>query len=683
MRCIYTLTIFCSALAFVSCNEKSVVIEHGNLVLTYNEVMYGTVSSLGKKAKPFTGEAMPSEYLETKKSLVTDFTLIDVKSSVLKDEMGSGKKYVLKGLNKQGDYSIQKIVEVKLYDTLPDLALITVFYINTSPKDIGVTRWVNHHYRIISQGDSTLFWSFQGQSTGNREDWIKPLSPGFYQKNYMGMNNTDYGGGIPVIDIWRPDQGIAIGHAELVPRLVSLPVEIDPYETTASVHIEMEYENPHTLKQGDTLKTDETFVTVHSGDYYTPLKKYGELLRAKGLQFIKPEAAAFEPSWCAWGYMREFTVDEVLGTLPKVKELGIKWATVDDGFQQAEGDWHVNKKTFPGGDAQMRAMVDKIHSYGLKAMIWWAPLAADPESKLLQENPDLKLLNEDESPQYITWWDSYYMAPTYSKTIDHTKEMIDLFLNKWNFDGLKMDGQHMNAVPPDYNSIHELTYPEEAVEKLPLFFKTIYETAEKIKPHAVIQNCPCGTCMSVFNMPYMNQAVASDPTSSYQIRHKGKTYKALIEKIAYFGDHVELSDHADDFASSFGVGAVLGTKFTWPKDNPKTNEKNVLTPEREIIWKKWFQLYNKKMLSKEKYLGSLYDIGYDIPETHVIQKADTLHYAFYNADWSGEIELRGLSDKTYRVRDYVNDIDLGKVSAMNPRINTTFKQSLLIEVYPE
>jgi alpha-galactosidase len=59
--------------------------------------------------------------------------------------------------------------------------------------------------------------------------------------------------------------------------------------------------------------------------------------------------------------------------------------------------------------------------------------------------------------------------------------------------------------------------------------------------------------------------VASDPESSWQIRSKGKTLKALAgDRIAYFGDHVELSDGGEDFASTFGVGGVIGTNFAWP-----------------------------------------------------------------------------------------------------------------------
>jgi alpha-galactosidase len=245
-----------------------------------------------------------------------------------------------------------------------------------------------------------------------------------------------------------------------------------------------------------------------------------------------------------------------------------------------------------------------------------------------------------------------------------------------------MDGQHLNAVPRDYDQHHEITSPEQSHEKLPEFFRMIYNEANRLKPHTVIQNCPCGTCMSPFNMAYMNQAVASDPLSSWQVRSKGKSYKAIFNGGAYFGDHVELSDGRSDFASSFGIGAVLGTKFTWPKENPSVKEDNLLTPEKEIIWKKWFELYRSKMLSKETYRGELYDIGYDLPETHVIQKGDTLHYAFYNTLWNGDIALRGLTAKRYKVRDYVNDVDLGEVTKENPTMKFKFRKNLLIELYP-
>jgi alpha-galactosidase len=666
----------------IGCKPDALRIEHGDLVIEFDELLHSRVSSKHVGATPLMNNFHPSEYLVSEDAVIKDFRKIAATHSTFRDSLGPGRQWLISGIFEAGIYKIEKQITITLRDTFNNQAFYKVTYINRSPRDLEVARWVNHHYAILPHADSIPYWSFQGESTGARRDWVLPVKPGFYQRNFMGMNNTDYGGGIPVTDLWRPDAGIAIGHAEIIPQLVSLPVEMNRFDNKANIKIQFDFPARTFLNAGDSLQTIETFVSVHQGDYFQTLKQYGEMLRCKGLEFAKPVDAAFEPSWCAWGYMREFTIDEILGTIPKVKSLGIKWVTIDDGYQQAEGDWHVNTKKFPRGDAQMKALVDKLHEAGLKVMLWWAPLAADPNSKLLESNPVMKSLTADGAPHYITWWDAYYLSPSFEKTRQHTREMLDLFFNQWGVDGLKMDGQHLNAVPADHHPGHGLAHPEQSSEDLPQFFKMVYEQANQMKTDVVMQLCPCGTCMSVFNLPYMNQAVASDPLSSWQIRLKGKTYKALKPDGAYFGDHVELSDKRDDFASSFGIGAVLGTKFTWPKENPFVKEDNLLTPAKEGIWRKWFSLYKEKMLSKESYLGGLYDIGYDIPETHVIAKRDTLHYAFYNNSWNGPVKLKGLTKLKYQVRDYVNDIVLGEVTKEKPTMNFKFEGSLLVEVYP-
>ena len=146
---------------------------------------------------------------------------------------------------------------------------------------------------------------------------------------------------------------------------------------------------------------------------------------------------------------------------------------------------------------------------------------------------------------------------------------------------------------------------------------------------------------------------------------------------AIYGDHVELpvsperntyneQDIGDDFASTLGAGGVLGTKFTWPDTSPKL--KNVyLNPAKEAHWKKWIPS-RTKMLSKGNFLD-LYVYGYDSPEAYAIEKGGEMYYAFYapattdkqskNEKWSGEVELRGLGDKTYQVTGYVAREDYG------------------------
>ncbi len=675
MRINYLYSILYVLFFLTSCNEKKEII-NGNISLKIDGRMHTNISMIGDDVLPFYSDFVASDYLVMREGVANNFTLKDMRKSKQVDKT----IYELTGIYQKNGIEIEKIVNIMAPDSFPGMLLFTIKYVNKGEKEPVVTAWVNHDLYMDREEDSEPVWSLQCSSTSSRGDWVLPVTPGFYKKNYMGMNNSDYGGGIPVCDLWRKDGGFAIGVTDDVLRLVSFPVSRQKYENKANAKVLYEYSSPIDFKRNDTISTYNTFVSVHTGDFYNPLRQFSKYMQSKGMEFAAPEEDAFDAVWCAWGYERNFTMDEIKATLPKVKELGFKWVDVDDGFQVAIGDWDMNKR-FPGGDKDMKALVDLIHRHGLKAKLWWAPLAADPNSQLLKESSKMKLLTKERLPCMITWWNCFYLSPVNPYTEKYTNELVEKFIGDWGFDGLKLDGQHLNCCPPDYNPRSGLDYPEQAIEQLPAFYKGIFETARKINPNAVVQNCPCGTAMNFFNMPYMNQAVSSDPLSSWQIRLKGKVYRAIFDKIAYYADHVELSDNGNDFPTQIGVGAVVGSKFTYPRDNPDVKISYLLTPEKEAWFKKWVGIYNDKMLSKGEYLN-LYDLGYDKPETHVIEKEGKMYYAFYADDWDGEIVLKGLENKKYTVCEYTDDsLENYQVDGSDPVINISFKGSYLIEVY--
>lgn len=674
------LLLLSSPIILASCSgniESQILITSGKTSLAVDQDMYILLKHDGEGLQPIMEAFQAADFLVINSQPVQQFDFQSVSESTTNGFAGAGDHYILKGMNNATQ--IEKVVTYSVYASYPDVIFTEVQFINHSEDDHLINKWVSNHVSLKNTQDQPAYYAFQGSSTYNRADWVRKVDTFYYDQNFMGMNNSDYGGGIPVVDLWRRDVGIAVGHTELVPQEISLPTHLSNPQADGSVEISHEYNYPSWFYSGDTISSLEGFYLTHTGDYFNSLDLYSRFMQDKGIDIVPSEPQAFEPIWCAWGYERKFTKEEVIGTLDKVKELGIKWAVIDDGFQIAEGDWSLDLTRFPGGERDMKQMVDEIHKRDLKAKIWWTPLAADPGSKVLRDHPDAYLRTEEWTPQFITWWDSYYLSPVNEDAVAHTKETINMFLVDWGFDGFKMDGQHMNAVPADYGADN----PLDAVEKLPAFFQMIYDEARAIKPHAVIENCPCGTCMSFYNMASANQTVSSDPESSWQIRHKGKTYKALIPHTAYYGDHVELSDNANDFASSMGIGAVLGTKFTYPADNPDASDSFLLTPEKEIVWKNWFGLYNEHMISKEKYLGDLYDIGYDKPETHVIKKSDSLYYAFYAPDWEGEIEFRGLNPELdYVIYDYELDRKVGMLKKGESRLSLMFKDHLLVVCTP-
>jgi alpha-galactosidase len=610
------------------------------------------------------------------------FPLNSSRRETVKDAFGAGERLSLTG--KAGD--LRKDVSVTIYSDFPGFAIFDVTYTNEGTAPLALRGWANNQYLLddiaISKNPhrGPAFWSYQSGSYEKRPNWVLPLRAGFKQENYLGMNASDYGGGTPIVDVWRKDVGLAVGHVEPGPRLISLPVSM-PDARHASVAIRSTHKL--TLEPGESFHTLRTFVSVHQGDYFRTLAEYRRLMVRQGFQMASAPDGAFGPIWCAWGYGRSVQLKQVYDTLPTVKKLGFAWVTLDDGWQNNYGDWALDPKKFPHGDADMKALVDRIHAEGFKAQLWWSPLNAVPDSTLLKEHPDFVLLNRDGSKRKISWWNSYYLCPSDRGVIEYHKALVRKILGDWGFDGLKLDGQHMNAVPACYNPAHHHKRPEDSVEGLPDFFREIYETARSVKPDALVEFCPCGTAYSFFTMPHFNMSVASDPESSFQVRSKGKTLKALMgDSIPYFGDHVELSDGAIDFASTVGVGGVVGTQFVLPNLVTKHSTSD-LTPQREKIFEKWLQIYREKMLSRGEYLGDLYDIGFDLPETHVIRKDQQLYYAFYAKHWTGPIELRGLKDGNYRIIDYVNHKELGVVHGPNATFSADFSQHLLIEARPE
>jgi alpha-galactosidase len=630
-------------------------------------------------AETVLGPFTESETLLTDTGEKAGFGLEGVREDSVADALGTGRRTILSG--RSG--TLVKEVEVTSYAARPGWLFLRERYRNDGAAPVQVRGFTSRRYALDRGTDrrEPVFWSYQSASYEARPDWVLPLEPGFARANYLGMNDSDYGGGTPVVDVWRRDVGLAIGHIELLPKLVSLPVA---RARGGGATLALEMKREATLAPGASMETLRSFVAVHHGDYFGTLRSYAAAMQAQGIRLPDAPQDAFDPIWCAWGYGRGFTPVQVFETLPVVKRLGFGWAVLDDGWQVALGDWRPRGDKFPAGDADMKALVDRIHAAGLKAQLWWAPMAADPGSRTEREHPDWLLRNADGTTRKITWWDSQYLCPAVDGVRADAAAFVHKALGEWGFDGLKVDGQHLNAAPECFNPAHHHASPAAAPEGVPGFFEAIWKSAQATKPGAIIEICPCGTGYSFFTLPYLNMTVASDPESSWQIRTKGKTLKALTgDRVAFFGDHVEMSDGGEDFASTLGVGGIIGTNFAWPGAPGEKDRELLLTPRREKLWGDWVRLYEATRLSEGEYLGALYDIGFDRPEAHAIAKDGAVYYAFFAPRFGGAVELRGLAaGRSYAIRDYVNEVDLGVVEGPVAKLSVHFRRSLLIEAVP-
>ena len=617
--------------------------------------------------------------------------------------------------------ALEETLVLDFYDDFPGLALVSGSFRNTGQMDVVLDAVQLQRHRLnATLADASAahhqMWTFQGASLKWGKDEIFPMPSKFSQENPFGapVENKDdsgqVGGGIPVVAFWTRPVGEAIGHLETLPLVISIPVETTKDGT---VDAAVRFPAQTTLKPGEIFSTPRTFVFVYAGDFYEPLSTWSNAVEREGLAKPQNNDENYAVSWCGWGYEANVTPKQMTDTIPKLKELGIHWATLDDRWFNNYGDWQPRTDTF-GGDS-IEEMVREFHTQGIKVQLWWLPLAAEDGkfkyedhkyvvSDVVKEHPDWLVLDEKGQPARMTR-NLATLCPALPEVRDYYKKLTERFIRDWNFDGHKLD--NIYAVPPCFNPKHHHKSPNDSVYAMGDVYKVIFETTRALKPDSITQSCPCGTPPSLAWLRYMDQAVTADPVGSVQVRRRVKMYKALLgPRAAIYGDHVELTrligantnhelDIGSDFASTLGTGGVLGTKFTWPDYGPQY--KTVYLDDQKLDhWKKWIALYNEKMLSKGNFLD-LYVYGYDLPEGYAIEKDGIFYYAFYAPEragkakagsvtpayWDGEIELRGLSDKRYRVRDYVNSKDYGTLSGPTAHLHVDFQNNLLLQATPE
>jgi alpha-galactosidase len=652
---------------------------------------------------------------------VTDLVL-DVEHAKVSEAQGklgkTGKHIEVSGASKSADLS--ETLTLEIYDEFPNLALLSASVRNDGQVEISLNEFSLQRHRLNAslmeaQVKPHEMWAFFGSSVKWGQDDVLPVPAKFEQKNEFGapVETKDdlgrVGGGIPVVAFWTKTFGEAIGHLETLPLVMSIPVStLADGRVSAAVNVGADT----TLKPGETYSTPRTFLALYKGDYYEPLNMWSNAVEREGLARPTNNEENYAVSWCGWGYESNVTPQQMLETVPKLKELGIHWATLDDRWFNNYGDWQPRSDTF-GGDA-IRKMVSDFHAQGIKVQLWWLPLAVEDGkfgynghkyalSEVVKEHPDWLILDKSGKPARMTR-NLATLCPAVPGVQEYYKKLTERFIHEWDFDGHKLD--NIYATPRCYNPAHHHKSPNDSVYAMGEVYKTIFETTRALKADSVTQSCPCGTPPSLAWLRYMDQAVTADPVGSVQVRRRMKMYKALLgPHAAIYGDHVELTkisgegdkeqDLGSDFASTLGTGGVLGTKFTWPDYGPKL--KNVfLNPEKEPHWKKWISLYNEKMLSKGNFLD-LYVYGYDVPEGYAIEKDGNMYYAFYSPEkkakaaaknvgperWSGEIELRGLQAKTYKVTDYVNNKDYGMVQGPNAKLKAEFTGSILLQATPQ
>ncbi len=165
----------------------------------------------------------------------------------------------------------------------------------------------------------------------------------------------------------------------------------------------------------------------------------------------KPEIKHLSGYTSWYNYFQKISEDIIIRDLNGLDRASeeVNIFQVDDGYQQAVGDWLlIDEKKFPKG---MKYIADEIHKKGYKAGIWLAPFSAQVSSKIAKEHPDWLLRHNRNGKKMLgcQGWGGAYTLDIYNEEVRaYIMEVFDTVLNVWGFDMVKLDFLYSQCIEP-------------------------------------------------------------------------------------------------------------------------------------------------------------------------------------------------------------------------------------------
>src|SRR5205823_2300863 len=104
------------------------------------------------------------------------------------------------------------------YREFPNVILVQSSFKNNSGKNYHFRNYTINHLSLADPLNDNNWWTFQGASYYWGQDFAFQLPKSFSRENYMGLNDTRVGSGIPFIDVWNKEFGLALAYLGEKPR---------------------------------------------------------------------------------------------------------------------------------------------------------------------------------------------------------------------------------------------------------------------------------------------------------------------------------------------------------------------------------------------------------------------------------------------------------------------------------
>jgi len=264
----------------------------------------------------------------------------------------------------------------------------------------------------------------------------------------------------------------------------------------------------HPVQPLDYFQTPYAFIGIFHGDFDEAgfrTQQFSEAVLAKPA----PDATAFPyVAWDPWGYGGSVDENTLRQNADLAASLGVELFIIDLGWARSIGDWYEAPSRFPSG---LGALADYVHSRGMKFGVHWALTEADPNSPLIQANPDWTSTENDNYHDAVSLCLSN--QPTQDWLVAQGLHIID----DYHVDWILQDGENM--VKTCNKSTHTHDPNDSNYSNAVNGINAVVSRLQTLRPNVLWENCEDGGNMMTFNMVHSYvTSITNDASGAYASR---------------------------------------------------------------------------------------------------------------------------------------------------------------------
>lgn len=709
--------------------EPIVRLEDSRMILEVDELLRARIYlRSGRRARRLTTREPPSFVtftLESGQEIKFETDKEKVIQFPLTTETGKGKRTTVTSLAPVKQGKVEMKLHFDQYEGHPGI-LATRAELHLLPgakTPIKLARCSAALIELFTRKRQGGYWFFKGfDKEGNYP--LQPMPASFHELNPLSTISNSTSFTLPLVDVWFPRGGLAVGYLEKSLDQLFLPLEADKAGT---VRMNLVHHIGKELRPGETWSSSLMFVSVHEGDFFETLRAYGRWMENRYGAPPSSERSAYEPSWSLG--RKEFFLENasLRKELSTLKRLGIGWIVIDHRYLDAARAWtredtsevakmiEIKDPEGKKKDAQLvigvpedpsvkekdgsglKEFIQELHDQGFRVRMRLSleQVIANSQTEIQLQNTDLisksvevpalirdlRSVGGMEIPKNHPDWlirgedgrtvigpnGNQYLCLALYEVQRHIRMLAARWYLDWGVDMVEQEIE--SSIPACYHPRHLHETPQDSTRALPIVRRILSATARLT--HANSGNKADSTNASYVWAPCVAPKISSS-RSTARMRVHLKVFRAIC------GEGVAIRSEATNpaqFASILGIGAVPETHF------------NPLQKDLVQQYEKWLRLNHRLLISHGEYVN-LYDLAFHNPEIHMIRRYGLLYFSFFSRSpdglFKGRVNFRGLTKGLwYRVIDYLNHREIAFVSAASPWLNVEFKDFLLLQLKPE